>query len=117
MLDLIRIKTSFDDTSTIGIEVTQLLEAYEKYNIRPKYVKDRFSINFNRFHTMIPQSCVIKELLYILVESYFKPQEGYLNVFAPNPEMPRPQVELGDKRRYFNYEGIFDKDLIKLNAD
>jgi len=53
VLDLIRMKTSFDDLSAIGEEIAHLLDVYEGNNIRPKYVKDKFSINFNRFHTMI----------------------------------------------------------------
>lgn len=119
MLDLIRMKTAFDDLSAIGQEIGLLLDVYENSNIRPKYVKDKFSINFNRFHTMIEQSCIIKELTYTLVDSFFKPSEHYLNVFMPNPELHRPlgYIELGDKRKHFNYEGIFDKELIKLNAD
>ena len=119
VLDLIRMQTSFDDLSAIGQEIGHLLDVYEGNNIRPKYVKDKFSINFNRFHTMIEQSCIIKELTYVLVESFFKPNEHYLNIFLPNPDLPRPigYIELADKRKHFNYEGIFDKDLIKLNAD
>ena len=119
MLDLIRMKTSFDDISAIGLEIASLLDVYEGNNIRPKYVKDKFSINFNRFHTMIEQSCIIKELSYVLVDSYFKADEQYLNIFVPNPEIPKPTsyIEMADKRRHYNYEGIFDKDLIRLNAD
>ena len=53
----------------------------------------------------------------VLVDAFFKPKEAHLNAFAPNPELPRPAIELADKRRHFNYDGIFDKELLKLNAD
>ena len=60
VLDLIKLQTSFDDSSTIGQEVGELLDTYQGFNIRPKYVKERFTLNFDRFHTMIPHSCIIK---------------------------------------------------------
>lgn len=62
VLDLIKMKTSFDDTSGIGKEITELMEIYQNNNVRPKYVKDPLTINFERYHGMIEESCIISEL-------------------------------------------------------
>jgi Ca2+-binding EF-hand superfamily protein len=50
VLDLIRMQTSFDDASAIGREIGELLDTYQKYNVRPKYVKEPLTITFERFH-------------------------------------------------------------------
>lgn len=60
ILDLIKIQTSFDDTSAIGKEIGEMLEIYQKYNVRPKYVKEPLTINFDRFHQMLEESCIVK---------------------------------------------------------
>lgn len=62
ILDLIRILTSFDDNCLIGKEIGGLMEIYQNSNVRPKYVKEVLIINFERFHQMIGESCIIKEL-------------------------------------------------------
>lgn len=55
--------------------------------------------------------------MHFLVEAFFKPKENYLNVFTPNPDLPKGigHIEMEDKKKYYNYDGIFDKDIMKLN--
>ena len=126
ILDLIRILTQFDDHSQIGREVGELMEIYQNNNVRPKYVKEVLVINFERFHQMVGESCIIKELQYALVDSYMKPLsedgEPHVAVFVPPHRHAHQQkapgyVELQDKKKYYNYDAIFDKDLLRLKQE
>lgn len=97
------------------------MEEYKNVNIRPRYVKDRQVIKFDRFNQIVPESCIIRELQYILVDSFTQPQINYQNVFLPsgtNRDSVNSQyVELKEKKKYYNYDSIFDKDLIKLKQE
>jgi Ca2+-binding EF-hand superfamily protein len=62
ILELIKLSTLFDDTSDIGREINILVMMYQNTNVRPKYVKDRQKIDFEKFNEMIPESCIIREL-------------------------------------------------------
>ena len=97
------------------------MDEYKNVNIRPKYVKDRQIINFERFNQIVPDSCIIRELQHVLVDSFTHPHINYQNVFIPsgsNSESVNSQyVELKEKKKYYNYDSIFDKDLIKLKQE
>lgn len=62
ILDMIKLSTQFDDTSDIGREINTLMQIYQNQNVRPKYVKERQMIDFERFNQIIPESCIIREL-------------------------------------------------------
>ena len=62
ILDLIKLSTQFDDTSDLGREINTLMQIYQNQNVRPKYVKERQMIDFERFNQIIPESCIIREL-------------------------------------------------------
>ena len=62
ILDLIKLSTQFDDTSDLGREINTLMHIYQNQNVRPKYVKERQMIDFERFNQIIPESCIIREL-------------------------------------------------------
>lgn len=47
------------------------MDIYQNINVRPKYVKEPLVISFEKFHGIIEQSCIIKELQYVLVDRYF----------------------------------------------
>ena len=121
ILDIIKTQTQFDDLSAINREIALIMDEYKNVNIRPKYVKDRQIINFERFNQIVPDSCIIRELQHVLVDSFTHPHINYQNVFIPsgsNSESVNSQyVELKDKKRYYNYDSIFDKDLIKLKQE
>jgi hypothetical protein len=51
------------------------MEVYQNNNVRPKYVKEPMTINFERYNLLINESCIIKELQYVLVDKYFKPED------------------------------------------
>lgn len=70
----------------------------------------------------MPESCIIRELQWLLVDSFTNPHTHYHNVFLPNPRnntdsVNSQYVELKDKKKYYNYDSIFDKDLIKLKQE
>lgn len=69
VLDMLRLQTAFDDSSAIAREISAIMEVYENHNVRPKYVKEPLVINFERFHQMNEQSCLVGELQYLLVDS------------------------------------------------
>ena len=55
----------------------------------------------------------------MLVDAYMKPETSYHNVFMARPNTPLgpSYVELKDKKKYFGYDLIFDKELIKLKNE
>jgi hypothetical protein len=121
ILDIIKMQTQFDDLSSINKEIALIMEEYKNINIRPKYVKDRQIINFERFNQIVPDSCIIRELQHVLVDSFAHPHINYKNVFLPNgsnsDSVNSQYVELKEKKKYYNYDSIFDKDLIKLKQE
>ena len=50
ILDILKMQTQFDDTSFIGKEIAKIMHVFKETNIRPKYVKERVMINFERFN-------------------------------------------------------------------
>ena len=108
ILDIIKMQTQFDDLSPINKEIALIMEEYKNVNIRPKYVKDRQIINFDRFNQIVPDSCIIRELQHVLVDSFSNPHMNYQNVFLPsgsNSESVNSQyVELKDKKKHYGYD-------------
>jgi hypothetical protein len=119
ILDIIKIQTQFDDLSPINREMALIMEEYKNINIKPKYVKDRMTINFEKFNAIVPSSCIIRELQYILVDSFMKPDVSYSNVFLPSGtfSVNSQYVELKEKKKYYNYDSIFDRELLKLKLE
>ena len=62
ILDIIKTQTQFDDLSAINREIALIMDEYKNVNIRPKYVKDKQIIDFERFNQIVPDSCIIREL-------------------------------------------------------
>jgi hypothetical protein len=59
-------------------------------------------------------------LNYVFVESYFKPKEGgHVNAYAVDHEIHVENgfIELQDKKKHYNFDGIFDKDLLRLKNE
>jgi hypothetical protein len=120
ILDIVKIQTQFDDHSAINREIALIMDEYKNLNIKPKYVKERATLNFEKFNAIIPNSCIIRELQYILVDSFAKPDHNYHNVFLPSgnsSSVNSQYVELKEKKKYYNYDSIFDKELLKLKQD
>ena len=85
--------------------------------MRPRYVKEHLTLNFEKFHGLIEESCIIKDLEYFLVNQFLKPEDiPRVNSFQPihSAVMKENYVQLADKKRYYGYDLIFDKDLIRL---
>ena len=77
ILDIVKIQTQFDDLSLVNKEIALIMDEYKDINIKPKYVKDRVTINFEKFNAIIPNSCIIRELQYVLVDAFTKPDVAY----------------------------------------
>jgi hypothetical protein len=84
--------------------------------VRPKYVKEHLLLNFEKFHAIHEQSCIIKEVQYFLVDKYYKSHANHTNVYTQSSSKVKVD-QVVDKKKYYNFDIIFDKDLIKLKSE
>lgn len=82
VLDLMRVMDNFDNSCELAIEINKLLEIYKNKNIRPKHVRNPFIIDFDTFNSIIHESCIIKELQYVLVDQFLIMKDpDYIHIF------------------------------------
>lgn len=62
VLDLIKIQSFFEEDCELAVDLNKIMEIYKDKNVRPKYIREEYIINFETFNSIIHRSCIIKEL-------------------------------------------------------
>lgn len=64
ILDLVWVCSNFNEENKLGKSVLTLFDLYMDKNVRPKYVKEKFYLNFQAYNAELPGIDLIKDLNY-----------------------------------------------------
>ena len=64
ILDLVWVCSNFNEENKLGKSVLTLFDLYMDKNVRPKYVKEKFYLNFQAYNAELPGIDLIQDLNY-----------------------------------------------------
>lgn len=81
ILDLIKMSVNFQNDCAFGKEVHHLLDKYNEFNIKPRYVFHKTEYTFQNYVKYVPYSCLIEDFIQAFVKRFgddWKIEDEYL---------------------------------------
>lgn len=62
IVDLIWLCSKFSEETRLGTDLANIFEIYMEKNVRPKYVKNKYLIDFGMFVSLLPHCTLIEDM-------------------------------------------------------